>query len=316
VRRRELLRLGLTAVAGIAASGGLAACIRRQGSSAGGAPPRGLIGARVRAGARQGLDVFQAGEDYVAGLPNYLAVGLGVRGANVSGADARLWLVPSADPEAAVPAIGPVAAPWYGYTHPEPGGPQGANAADVRFDRPGIWTVVVEAASPRGRLLGTAALEVKANGSTSTKVPGDRALPSLTPTVGDHRGVEPICTREPPCPMHQVTLSDAIRAGRPLAFIVATPRFCMSRTCGPNLEELIGVAEEVGDRASFVHAEVYLNDHPETIAQHVVSPTFREWGMQSEPWLFLIDRTGVIGARFQGPVTAGQIRRGLDPLLG
>lgn len=116
--------------------------------------------------------------------------------------------------------------------------------------------------------------------------------------------------------MHRVTLAEALGAGRPVAFIVATPAFCHSRTCGPNLEELISVQAEVGNEATFVHAEVYADDRPETIEKQVTSPTFREWGLVSEPWLFLIDRSGTIASRFEGPLTADVIRSALAPLLG
>ena len=51
------------------------------------------------------------------------------------------------------------------------------------------------------------------------------ALPPFdTPTVGDHRGVEPYCSLTPnPCPLHDVTLTDALRSGKPVAYMVGTP---------------------------------------------------------------------------------------------
>src|SRR5207244_1122522 len=153
----------------------------------------------------------------------------------------------------------------------------------------------------------TSAIQVKATGQTSTRVAGQRPIASQTPTVDNARGVHPICTRTPPCPFHKITLAKALTLGKPTAFIVATPRFCMSRTCGPNLEELIAVANEIGDRATFVHAEVYKDDK-EAPAKQIASPTFAQWGFQSEPWLFLIERTGVISKRFEGPVVASIIR--------
>ncbi len=317
MRRRELLRAALLAAAGLVLPGALQACGSR---SPGAASPRSLEGlteARLRAGTRKGLSVFLAGEDYAAEIDNYLGFGLvGAKGVPLFGSEARIWLVPSADPDRRVTPLGPFPAPWRAYSHPEPAGPEGINAADVRFDQPGVWTILVEADQPGGRVLGTAALQVKAKGSTATRIPGAGAIPSLTPTVEDHRGVEPICTREPPCDMHQVTLAEALGMGKPTAFIVATPKFCMSRTCGPNLEELVTVEKEIGGRASFVHAEVYKDDRPDTISNQVVSPTFGEWGFDSEPWLFLIGRDGVISSRFEGPITAPEVRSAMASLLG
>jgi hypothetical protein len=40
-----------------------------------------------------------------------------------------------------------------------------------------------------------------------------------------------------------------------------------------------------------------------------------QWHLLTEPWLFLIDRKGVLASRFEGPLTAGQIKAALAPLL-
>jgi hypothetical protein len=40
-----------------------------------------------------------------------------------------------------------------------------------------------------------------------------------------------------------------------------------------------------------------------------------DYGFSTEPWLLVVDRDGVIQARFEGPVTAGQIESALRPLL-
>lgn len=319
VERREVLRTGLFAAASLAVPGLLAACGTKRAAPARAKSLQALAEARLAAGAAPGLDVFLAGEDFVTGIENYLAFGLVRRGAGpVEGGAATMWLAPTADPRAEVSPVGPFTAPWQGYSKPDarPPAPQGINAAGVRFDRAGVWTTLVEVRAPGVRLLGNTALQVKPAGGGSTRVPGQKPIPSQTPTVDDHRGVDPICTREPPCDMHRVTLAKALTLGKPVAFIVATPKYCMSRTCGPNLEELITVQQEVGDRAAFVHAEVYKDDKPDTIAKQIVSPAFAEWKFQSEPWLFLIDRAGTIASRFEGPVTAAVIRSPLSRLLG
>lgn len=315
LNRREFLHKGLAAGGLLMLSAVLEACAKAV------APVSldtvsGLIASRKASGARSGVDVFQAGEDYVASLESYLGVGL-VRTGNepIPGGKTTLWLFPTGDPRKKAKPLGPIDAPWHAYTSPEQAGPQGINSATVIFDRPGIWTIVAEVKATGAPLIGTAAVQVKAKGATATKVPGDAAIPSETPTFSDHRGVDPICTRDPMCSMHDLTLADALKGGKPVAFMVGTPKFCSSRTCGPNLDELLAVKQELGDRASFVHAEVYQDDKPDTISRQEGSPTFKQWGMQSEPWLFLIDKNGLIKSRFEGPVTADLIKSGLASLL-
>jgi hypothetical protein len=165
------------------------------------------------------------------------------------------------------------------------------------------------------RLVGTSAIQVKPSSGASTLLPGQRAIRSETPTVDSARGVDPICTRTPRCAFHQMTLAQAIASNKPTAFIVATPKYCMSRTCGPNLKELIAVARETGARANYVHAEVYRSDEAEDIQRQAVSATFSEWKLQSEPWLFLIDADGKVAERFEGPLVASSIHATLEPLL-
>ena len=63
-------------------------------------------------------------------------------------------------------------------------------------------------------------------------------------------------------------------------------------------------------RANFVHVEIY-----PTRDQSKPAPSFVKYGFQTEPWVLVIDRTGVIRARFEGPVVASQIEAALRPLL-
>lgn len=314
--RREFVRAALLTAPMAAFPSLLAACSKTPTASEA-RTMKELLDARLAAGAKRGLSVFLGGEDYVEGLDNYVAFGLvRDRAGPVTGADAKVWIATGAGGEG-VPA-GPFAASWGGYARPDAPSPapQGVNAADLTFEHAGVWKMLVEAESQGARLVGTSAIQVKPKGASSNLVPGQRAIASKTPTVSDHRGVNPICTRTPPCDFHRSTLAEAIRTGRPSAFIVATPKFCTSRTCGPNLEELIAAAGEVGGRANFVHAEVYRSDKAEDIQRQAVSPTFQEWKFQSEPWLILIDPDGTIAERFEGPVVASTIRSALKPLLG
>jgi hypothetical protein len=314
--RRELLRLGLLGAGSLMVQGAMQAC---GGSASPGTPQSlgQLLNARHKAGDGTELSVVLAGEDWVSALDNYLAFGLVRKGGlPIFGAQAKAWLVPSVDPEAKATPLGPFAAPWYGYAKPEASpSPQGINAFHATFPTPGIWTLVAETTTGK-KLVNTAAMQVKPRAQTSTRVPEDKAIASRTPTVANNQGVSPICTRTPACDMHQLSLAEALAGGKPTAFYVGTPKFCMSRTCGPDLEELLIVENALRGKVSFIHAEVYLNDQTQTIEQQILSPTMKEWHLQSEPWLFLIDRTGTIASRFNGPFTADQIRSALDPMVG
>ena len=321
--RRDFLHLGLVGAGGLALGGLMAGC-GHKGEGPLTAPSLGeLLSARRGSGDGSGLDVFLGGEDYVASTDNFVVVFLQRRGGDrLFGSQARAWLTPTVNTATRLTPVGPLPAPWFAYARPDGGPPlpQGLNAFRFTFDRPGLWTLVVETTTGP-RLVGSTVVEgagqgVKPQGHGDTRVVGDPAIPSETPTFDSPRGVSPICTRTPSCDMHQVTLKQALAAGKPVAFIVATPKFCQSRNCGPSLNELIAVENDLRGKASFVHAEVYLNDQTQTIEQQVPSPTFKEWNLQSEPWLFVIDRKGIIAERFEGGFTAGQVRAALEPLVG
>lgn len=323
--RRSFLRLGAGALGTVAVPGLLAAC---KGKGTGGAgstgtpspeqgPPeavQALVDSRVQAGAVTGLEVYQGGSGYLAGIPNYLAFAMGLDGVPSWGQKATVWLVPEEGTGGT--QVGPIEAAYHAYAKPGSGSaPQGVTAVVASFDRPGVWYLVAEADVEGKRRVGWAAYQPTAKASSKVPYPGQAALPSETPTVDDKRGVDPICTREPPCDLHQVTLASALRSGMPVLFQVGTPKFCRSRTCGPNLDELIVVREELGTKAAFVHSEVFVNDKLETVSRFETTPTFRQWGLETEPWLFVVDRKGTVVSRYEGALTASQIREALTPLL-
>lgn len=138
-------------------------------------------------------------------------------------------------------------------------------------------------------------------------VPG-RALPPFeTPTVDDSRGVTPICTRsEGTCPFHDVTLTEALAAGKPVVYLVGTPAHCTTGTCAPALEAMIGVASSIGERATFVHADIYADKNATQIA-----PAITALKMQFEPALFVTDSGGTVLTRLDVVFDADEIRGAL-----
>ena len=96
----------------------------------------------------------------------------------------------------------------------------------------------------------------------TTPVTGHRSSAGFdTPTVDDHRGVEPYCSLTPdPCPLHDMTLTEALALGKPVVYMVGTPAHCQTGTCAPGLEFLVDEHERVGDAIAMVHADVYTDN--------------------------------------------------------
>ena len=177
----------------------------------------------------------------------------------------------------------------------------------MEFPEAGNWLVAATIEVDGGRAVGQGAVPVAAEVPAAV---GAKAKPLKTPVATTAAGRKKICTREPACPLHEISLDDALAAGRPTVVNFGTPLLCTSQICGPVVDEQMVVADKLGGKASFVHVEIYPSRNT---AKPV--PALAEYGFTTEPWLLVVDRDGVIQARYEGPVTAGQIEDALRPLL-
>ncbi len=153
-----------------------------------------------------------------------------------------------------------------------------------------------------------ASFTVVESGSLPFPGPGDPLEPFDTPTVDDPRGVDPICTREPSCPFHDVTLTEALAAGTPVVYLIGTPAFCQTATCGPILDLLMDVADDFGD-ITFVHSEVYIDTTATTTA-----PAVDASGLTFEPAIFLVGADGVVVERLDVVVDTTELRARIERL--
>ncbi len=121
-------------------------------------------------------------------------------------------------------------------------------------------------------------------------------------------GTQPIPDPE----LHGTTVAAALDAGRPVVVAVSTPVYCTSRFCGPVTDMVQELSHTYGDRASFVHIEVF-RDFQNTVINRAAA----EWiypdqssGL-NEPWVFVVGADGVVTARFDNVATRAE----LEPLL-
>ncbi|MFM1789709.1 MAG: hypothetical protein RLZZ526_36 [Actinomycetota bacterium] len=172
----------------------------------------------------------------------------------------------------------------------------------VNIEKTGTYALVIDGTSKDG-----AAFQVIDPKSVKMPTVGN-ALPAFdTPTVDDARGVDPICTLTPgACPFHGTTLTDALKSGRPVVYLIGTPAHCQTGTCAPALQALVEVAGSVGDAAVFVHAEVYSDKNATTLA-----PAVEAYKLQFEPILFVADADGILRKRLDGVFDVNEVRETL-----
>jgi len=125
---------------------------------------------------------------------------------------------------------------------------------------------------------------------------GEKAPKIHTPTAEDvGNDLSKITTRVPPDTQNKVDYADAL-GKEPIVLLFATPKFCQSRVCGPVVDVTEQAKHEYGDEAAFIHMEIYNDNDP---AKGVRSQV-RAFSLPSEPWLFTIDRNGVVRDAIEG----------------
>lgn len=123
--------------------------------------------------------------------------------------------------------------------------------------------------------------------------PGD-LFPSIkTPTNNDNAGVSPICTRNPVCPFHEISLDTSLSGPRPTLLIASTPAFCGTTwMCGPVLEILIEEIDISNKEIDVIHTEVYANPNSAELGE--LAPVIKATGVIYEPFIFLINSDGKV----------------------
>jgi hypothetical protein len=308
ISRRELLRLAGAGGGALGLAALLAACGGDNKGGTGGSSPAGSLKA-LRADATQ-LSLLGAQSQLPVGAELY-TFGLSTADNRlVTGGAPQVWVARDDTARAA----GPFPTRWFelkAYEQTRDTSPRspltGFYGAQVEFPEAGNWMVAAALDLDGGRAVGQGAVPVAAK---VTAAVGSKAMPVGTPVATTAAGRKKICTREPACPLHTISLDDALAAGRPTVVTFATPLLCSSQMCGPVVDEQMVAADKLGGKASFIHVEIYPSRNTAKPAR-----TFLQYGFTTEPWLLVVDRDGVIRARHEGPVTAGQIEDALRPLL-
>ncbi len=137
-------------------------------------------------------------------------------------------------------------------------------------------------------------------------------MPASETRTSDDHALEAITTDPDPEPaFYEMTVAEAVSNGTPALLVFATPAFCQTAVCGPTMEL---VKEAVADRPQLdvVHIEIFENVDSDGAGRLVEVPAVIEWGLPSEPWVYVVDADGIVVARFEGAVGVSELRAALD----
>lgn len=208
---------------------------------------------------------------------------------------------------------GKVEADWSSW----PAGPGGVFAAQMEFDQDGLWLAEVSPndGAAEGQL---ARLVLRVAEESSTPALGSPAPASLNRTASSVASLEELTSDIEPDPaLYSMTIAEALQAVKPLVVAFATPAFCTSATCGPQVDVIKELKNGYLEQANFIHVEVFDNPHEmrDDFTKGVVSPIFEEWGLPTEPWVFVIDAEGRVSAKFDGFASYEELEQALQRVI-
>lgn len=171
-------------------------------------------------------------------------------------------------------------------------------------------------------LVGTWAADLEIQGGTlDTSVRGcfEVAQDPMTPAIGAPAPKSETATAKPGADLskistddhpvmrfYELSVADAIAQGRPFVVTFATPKYCASQVCGPTLDIVKAIAKD-HPKLTFIHSEIYEGLEP----NNPPLPAVVEWGLPSEPWVFVVDGKGRVSAKFEGTVSEQELKDAL-----
>lgn len=195
-------------------------------------------------------------------------------------------------------------------------GEDGVYVSHVDFNEGGDWGVEIQV-ERGGKRFDPVPYRFTVLDQSVEPAVGDPAPPSVQMVLANVASDEEIDSSSPPRPaMHEMTIADAVKSGRPSVIAFATPAFCETRTCAPVMDTVMDpLAASYGGRVNFIHVEPYVLRDLRQANQHNPVPATREWGLGTEPWVFVVDQRGIVAAKFEGALAADEVQSVLDVLL-
>jgi hypothetical protein len=201
-------------------------------------------------------------------------------------------------------------------------GVSGVYVTHANFPSAGPWTAVFETTAP-GAPTESIPFTFDVRDDVTVVVPGEAAPSVDTPTLADVSGdAAKISTDEQPVEaFYETSVADALAAKKAFVLAFATPKFCVTNTCGPTLEKIKEVAAAHPD-VTFINVEPYLLEEVDGQLQPVLgdsnqlqaAPATTAYGLSTEPFVFVVGADGLVKASFELIFAADEIDAALDSL--
>ena len=195
-------------------------------------------------------------------------------------------------------------------------GSRGEYIAHATFPSAGSWKAIFMV-QPKGGSQEAIGVPFQVVQTPTVVWVGDHAPDTKTPTLADVGGdVRQISTDPSPDPsFYQVSVDQALARHQPFILVFATPAFCKSAQCGPTLNFVKTAKTNAPSTVAFIHVEPYVLKYANGQLQPVLdsqgnfqtTDVVNKWGLPSEPWVFAVDRNGIVQAEFEGVVSQQEL---------
>lgn len=223
-------------------------------------------------------------------------------------------------------------------------GATGAYVAQVDFDEVGDWAVQVTGSSQEGEAFGPINLAFSVGQPENVLSVGDTAPKSRQTIAGDVADIREIDSMNPPDPMHDLAIADAVTSGKPTVILFGTPAFCETQVCGPVMTAvMLPLYDQFKEQANFIHVEPYFLGAMRSGAGLCAVPSFNleyarsgiaegpgpcpslteeelqavgeSWNLTTEPIIFVVDAEGKIAGKFEAVVGPEEVDELLTELV-
>jgi hypothetical protein len=193
-------------------------------------------------------------------------------------------------------------------------GERGFYVATATFDRAGEWGVEVNV-SQSGAAPEAARVRFEVQEKGTTVAVGEQAPSVATPTLADVGGDPAKLSTDPkPDPdLYRTSVAAALEAHEPFVLVFATP---LPEPSAP-LETVAGEGRRTG--VTFINVEPYTLEWkaeasagPRRERQLSPVPSVNAYGLLVEPWIFVVDRDGVVRASFEAVVSEKELTAAID----
>ena len=189
-----------------------------------------------------------------------------------------------------------------------PNSESGAYVSLIEFPAAGNWTMLVGPTDQDKDLEVKVLLNVQKKSNTISI--GDNVPSTYNKTRYDVSDIRSITSStNPDLDLYSISVNDTVLNDRYSIVTFASPMYCQTSTCGPQVDVISNLNEKYKQTIDFIHIEVYerIYDKGGELIKVSISPILDNWGVKTEPYTFVLSSNGKVVMKYEGFVTEKEL---------